>query len=123
MASPVWKSTVVILTWDDFGGFYDHVYPPQEGQYTLGPRVPMLVISPFARRGVFHRQLDFRSILKFVENQYDLPHLMRYDRTVNSLSGMLNVRQHPIRPETLPMLKCPKISTKTASMAGSSNLW
>ena len=49
MRSPEWKSTVVVVLWDDYGGFYDHVAPPDERAYALGPRVPALVISPFSR--------------------------------------------------------------------------
>ena len=51
MQSPAWKDTAIILTWDDYGGFYDHVPPPQVDQYGYGPRVPALVISPYARPG------------------------------------------------------------------------
>ena len=81
----LWWSTAIILTWDDFGGFYDHVAPPRQGTYALGPRVPMLVISPFTKQGVFHGQLDFRSITKFVESNFSLPHLMKYNRGVTSM--------------------------------------
>ena len=49
MQSPYWSSTAVVLTWDDFGGFYDHVPPPHVDLYGLGPRVPAIVISPYAR--------------------------------------------------------------------------
>ena len=49
MRSPLWKSTVILVTWDDFGGFYDHVAPPKLSAFSLGPRVPLLVISPYAR--------------------------------------------------------------------------
>src|SRR5581483_7705682 len=49
MGSSLWDSTAIVLLWDDFGGFYDHVAPPQTNPYELGPRVPMMVISPFSR--------------------------------------------------------------------------
>jgi len=49
MNSPAWSSSVIFISWDDFGGFYDHVAPPQVDVYGLGPRVPMLLISPFAK--------------------------------------------------------------------------
>jgi phospholipase C len=51
MRSDAWKSTVIIITWDDYGGFYDHVPPPAVDQFGYGPRVPALVISPYARPG------------------------------------------------------------------------
>jgi phospholipase C len=62
MRGPDWYSTVIFLTWDDFGGFYDHVPPPQIDQFGLGPRVPLLIISPYARRGyVSHTIYEFSS--------------------------------------------------------------
>ena len=51
MRSNAWKDCVIIITWDDYGGFYDHVPPPSVDQFGYGPRVPALVISPFARPG------------------------------------------------------------------------
>ncbi|HEV3311157.1 MAG TPA: alkaline phosphatase family protein [Chloroflexota bacterium] len=115
MSGPDWASTAIILTWDDFGGFYDHVAPPRETHYSLGPRVPTLLISPFSKRGIYHGQLDFRSIIKYVEDQYALPHLMSYNRHVNSLSGMVDEHQTPIAPTSLPMLTCPKSSSRKQS--------
>ncbi len=52
MSGPNWSSSAVFLTYDDFGGFYDHVPPPPVDIYGLGPRVPMLIISPFAKTGL-----------------------------------------------------------------------
>jgi phospholipase C len=96
--SPEWKHTVIILLWDDFGGFYDHVRPPKTGPYMLGPRVPLMVISPYARpHFVDHRVYDFRSVVKFVEQTFHLPHDIKYDRGVNSIRHMLNLRQPPTR--------------------------
>jgi phospholipase C len=51
MQGPAWTSTTIFVTYDDFGGFYDHVPPPQLDQHGLGPRVPLLIISPFAKPG------------------------------------------------------------------------
>jgi hypothetical protein len=51
MQGPSWSSTAVFITWDDWGGFYDHVPPPGEDIYGLGPRVPLLIISPYSRAG------------------------------------------------------------------------
>jgi phospholipase C len=106
--SPEWLHTVVILTWDDFGGFYDHVPPPREGKYMLGPRVPMIVISPFARpHFVDTTQYDFRSVVKFVEDTFHLPHEISYNRNVNSIAGMLNTKQPPVQPVLYPFRACP----------------
>jgi len=109
MHSPAWPHTVVILTWDDFGGFYDHLRPPHESRYRLGPRVPLLVISPYARpHFIDHRRYDFRSVVKFVERAYRLPHLTHFNRSVNSIGDMLNLKQTPDKPLTLEPRQCPK---------------
>src|SRR5947209_1562241 len=66
MQSRYWKDTAIFLIWDDFGGFYDHVPPPHLSNISLGPRVPGIVISPFARpHSIDHTTLDFNSILRF----------------------------------------------------------
>lgn len=51
MRRPDWNSTAIFLTWDDFGGFYDHVPPLNVDEFGFGPRVPLLIISPFAKKG------------------------------------------------------------------------
>ncbi len=107
MKSKFWKSTAIVLTWDDFGGFYDHVAPPVESQYLLGPRVPTIVISPYAKTSfVDHTQYDFRSILKFLEDNFHLPQTMNYDRTVSSIGNMLNLGQKPTQPLLLQQRTC-----------------
>ena len=66
-----WKSTAIFLTWDDWGGFYDHVVPPVVDQNGYGLRVPGLVISPYARRGyVDHQILSFDAYDKFIEDDF-----------------------------------------------------
>jgi phospholipase C len=108
MRSSLWTSTAIILTWDDYGGFYDHVPPPTIGPYELGPRVPMLVISPYARAGrVYSGRLDMRSILTFVESRFHLPRLMQYDRGHAFIGPMLNFKQKPLAPVVLPAQGCP----------------
>jgi phospholipase C len=73
MNSPYWKSTTIILTWDDYGGFYDHVPPPQLDKYRLGFRMPTLIVSPYAKQGfIDHSQYQFESILKFIEWRFNL---------------------------------------------------
>jgi phospholipase C len=107
MRSKYWKSTAIIMTWDDFGGFYDHVPPPAVAGYRLGPRVPLLVISPYARPHLKdHRQYDFRSVLKFVESTFHLPHQTTFDRSINSVAGMLNTKQPPQPALELPRMRC-----------------
>lgn len=117
MASPLWASTAVFLTWDDFGGFYDHVPPPHLNYIAFGPRVPTLVISPYARAGyIDHRQYDFASILRYVEDKYNLPHLTQYDRNAASIAGSLDFAQKPLAPLILKPRTCPPgaYSTETS---------
>jgi phospholipase C len=71
MQGPAWDSTVIFLTWDDWGGFYDHVVPPVVDQNGYGLRVPALVISPYARRHyVDHQVLSFDAYLKLIEDVF-----------------------------------------------------
>jgi phospholipase C len=73
---PDWDSTAVIVLWDEWGGWWDHVPPPQLDFRGLGIRVPAIVISPYARRGyVSHTQYEYGSILHFMEQTFDLPSL------------------------------------------------
>jgi phospholipase C len=71
MRSPEWSSTAILLSWDDWGGFYDHVVPPTVDQNGYGLRVPSLVISPYARQGyVDHQTLSFDAYDKFIEDVF-----------------------------------------------------
>jgi phospholipase C len=108
MQSSLWDSTAIILTWDDFGGFYDHVAPPSRGRFSLGPRVPMIVISPYTRKNfVDSNTMDFRSVEKFVEKNFNLPHEMKYDRSVRSIGEMLDLKQKPLNPLLESERTCP----------------
>jgi phospholipase C len=75
--SDAWHHSAFLLTYDEHGGFFDHVVPPQIDAFGLGVRVPLWVISPFARRGVFasHKPADHASLLKFIERTFHLPTL------------------------------------------------
>jgi phospholipase C len=71
MRSPCWGSTAIFLSWDDWGGFYDHVVPPRIDENGYGLRVPGLVISPYAKAGyVDHQQLSHDAYLKFIEDDF-----------------------------------------------------
>jgi phospholipase C len=97
--SPYWKSTVVIVVWDEWGGQYDHVPPPQLDGQGLGPRVPMLLVSAYARRTgrrtgyVSHTRYEFGSILKFIEDRWNLGRLGTSDVRANSLIDCLDFRK------------------------------
>ncbi len=80
MNSPYWANTAIFVTWDDWGGFYDHVPPPQIDGLGLGPRTPLLVISPYAKPNYISHQLsEFSSFDKFIEEDYNLPSLNARD--------------------------------------------
>jgi len=71
MKGPDWSSSAIILTWDDWGGFYDHLVPPYVDPNGYGIRVPSLVISPYARRGfIDHQTLSFDAFNKFIEDDF-----------------------------------------------------
>jgi phospholipase C len=72
-ASPLWATTAVIVTYDENGGFWDHVAPPAGDRWGPGTRIPALIISPFARRGyIDHTQYDTTSIIKFITRRFGL---------------------------------------------------
>jgi phospholipase C len=106
MKSPFWSSTAIVLTWDDFGGFYDHLAPPAVNDLMYGPRVPTLVISPYARsHTVDHTVYDFGSVLHFIEDIFRLPHLTTQRRA--SLVTAFDFHQRPLRAKLLTERKCP----------------
>jgi len=89
--SPDWKSTAIFVTWDDWGGLYDHVAPTIYDSYEYGLRVPLIVVSPYARSGyVSHVTHDFGSILKFTEEAFGLPSLGFADARADDLSDCFN---------------------------------
>jgi phospholipase C len=71
MEGPDWNSTAIFLSWDDWGGFYDHVIPPKVDRNGYGIRVPGIVISPYAKKGyIDHQTLSFDAYLKFIEDDF-----------------------------------------------------
>ena len=97
--SQFWNSTAIFVMWDDWGGWYDHVAPPYEDYDGLGFRVPLIVISPYAKRGyVSHVQYEHGSILKFVEDTFGLPRLAASDARANSLMPDCFKFSQPPRP-------------------------
>jgi phospholipase C len=107
MQGPDWGSTAVFITWDDFGGFYDHVPPPQVDQFGFGPRVPLLIISPFAKAGyISHTLSEHSSILKFIETRYNLQPLTSRDRAASDLLDSFDFDQQPQPPLVQQPRKC-----------------
>jgi len=96
--SRYWSSTAIIVVWDDSGGWYDHVHPPEVDYDGLGVRVPMVLISPYAKRGyISHRQYESGSILRFVEDVFDLERLADSDKRANDLVDCFDFGQRPVK--------------------------
>jgi phospholipase C len=96
--SKYWDSTAIIVLWDDWGGWYDHVAPTVYNSYELGFRVPMIVISPYAKSGyVSHVDYEFGSVLKFVEETFNLPSLGTTDQRANDLSDCFDGSKRPFK--------------------------
>jgi len=108
MQGPDWSSTAIFLTWDDFGGFYDHVAPPMVDNFGFGPRVPLLIISPFARPGYISQTVyEFSSLLKFAEERFGLDPLTDRDLLANDLLDSFDFSQDPLPPLILSERNCP----------------
>jgi phospholipase C len=108
--SSYWSNTAVIITWDDWGGWYDHVPPPKVIEdrtswgsgYVYGFRVPLIIVSPYAKAGyVSHVTHDFGSILKFIEQIFSLPSLGYADAAADDLSDCFNFSQTPLQFHTI----------------------
>jgi len=84
--SPQWNNMVVIVTYDENGGFWDHVAPPKGDRWGPGTRIPAIVVSPYAKKGfVDHTQYDTTSILRFITHRFNLPTLAGLTARDNAL--------------------------------------
>jgi phospholipase C len=93
-ASSYWSNTAIFIVWDDWGGWYDNVVPPTADVMGLGFRVPLLVVSPYAKHGyVSHTQHEFGSILKFIEENFGLPSLYQTDARADNLLDCFDFTQ------------------------------
>ncbi|HEV2176293.1 MAG TPA: choice-of-anchor D domain-containing protein [Terriglobia bacterium] len=107
MSGPDWSSSAVVIVWDDFGGFYDHIAPPIADEYGLGIRSPLLIISPYAKPAyVSHTTYEFSSFLKLVEERFGLPALTARDAQANDMLDSFNFNQTPLPPLTLIPRTC-----------------
>ncbi len=99
MRSSAWDSSVFTVAWDDWGGWYDHVAPPQVDADGYGFRVPAIIVSPYARSGTIdNTTYDFTSILKFIEDNWSLQPLTARDATANSIADALDFSRAPAPP-------------------------
>jgi phospholipase C len=119
MRSPNWSSTAIFLAWDDWGGFYDHVVPPHVDKNGFGLRVPAIVISPYARRGLIdHQTASFDAYVKFIEDDFlggarldpktdgrpdPRPTVRETLPQAGNLARDFNFKQKPLPPFILPL--------------------
>jgi phospholipase C len=119
MRSPNWSSTAIFLSWDDWGGFYDHVAPPSVDQNGYGLRVPAMVISPYAKRGyIDHQTLSFDAYDKFIEDDFlhgqridpvsdgrpdPRPDVRENEGILGNLLADFDFNQEPVAPVVLPV--------------------
>jgi phospholipase C len=97
--SSAWKHSAFLLAYDDWGGWYDHVRPPRVDKYGYGFRVPAILVSPYARSGyIDHTQLDFTSILKFIESNWGLAPLGTRDAKAQSIESGFDFARGPRAP-------------------------
>jgi phospholipase C len=95
-ASKFWNSTTIFIAWDDWGGFYDHVPPPQTDDMGLGFRVPVIVVGPYAKRGyVSHVTHEASGFLRYTEEVFNLPTLGTRDATADDFRDCFDYTQPP----------------------------
>ncbi len=108
MRSPMWNSTAIFVTWDEWGGTYDPVPPPSVDALGLGVRVPMLVMSPWAKRGmVDHEVGEFCSPHKFIADNFDLAYLTDRVRKTHNFEHVFDFKRPTkklLAPDPLPLL-------------------
>lgn len=120
----LWKDTLIILTWDDFGGFYDHVPPPEgpNARIGFGFRVPAIMISPYVKSGyIDHSLSSFTSMIRLTEKLLGLPSIGFLDSSkspVGDLSGSLNLNQEPLSSLVLEERNCTSEPTVLSAQAG-----
>jgi hypothetical protein len=118
MSGPDWSSTAIFLSWDDWGGFYDHVAPPVVDQNGYGLRVPGIVISPYAKKGyIDHQTLSHDAYVKFIEDDFlhgqrldpatdgrpdPRPDVREDNATLGNLLNDFDFSQKPLPPVILP---------------------
>jgi len=120
MQSQYWKDTVVFITMDDFGGWYDHVAPPRQygcdatSPYGLGFRLPLITVSPYVKPGVYKNVAEQASVVKFILENFGATQFLAdldpaaQDKQANDLMDMFDWTQQPLAPLMLtPRAVCP----------------
>ena len=130
MHSPDWNTTAIFISWDDWGGFYDHVNPPRVDKNGYGLRVPGLVISPYAKRGyIDHQTLSFDAYAKFIEDDFlggqrldpatdgrpdSRPNVRESSPLLGNLTADFDFSQPPRPPVILPVCPTTDLQPKPA---------
>ena len=100
--SAYWSNTAIFITWDDWGGWYDHVAPKVINSYEYGFRVPLIVVSPYAKaQYISHATHDFGSILKFIEENYSCRRWVMRTCPADDFSDCFNFTQTPLTFQTI----------------------
>ncbi len=117
MQSPLWKDTIIIVTWDDWGGNFDHMLPPLEkcpngASFNGGFRLPIILISPYAKKAVVHTPSEHASIPRLVEDLWGMPRMAAReprarDAKAGSLLEAFDFKQTPTAPLVLTPRTCP----------------
>ena len=125
MKSPYWRSTAIVIVWDDFGGFYDPVAPPQYDVMGLGPRTPALIISPYTVAGdnaeggsVDSTVYEFSSVLAFIEQRFGLEPMTERDAQADPLSGAFDFENPNFDKLVLPLRDDCPYGTTIAEFSG-----
>jgi phospholipase C len=124
MRSKYWKDTAIVLVWDDYGGFYDHVTPPHEDLFGFGMRVPGIVISPWSKPEVDSRTLDFTSVLRFIQRLHGLAPLdtsggmTGRNARANDMVDLFDFTGKPHKPLVLKERNCPPAPPPPSDITG-----
>ncbi len=119
MLSPQWDTSAFILTWDEWGGWADHVAPPQVDEDGYGMRVPALIVSPYAKRGYVDSTIyDHTSPLALIERLWNIDPLTDRDAAANDLLNAFDFSQEPRVPELPPIVYRPPTAPPPSEDAG-----
>jgi phospholipase C len=106
MEGPMWESVAIFISWDEWGGLYDHVEPPRIDPWELGFRVPMLAISPYARKGYIDDAFgEFTAPLRFIADNWDLPYLTPRIRKSHNYEHVFDFGKSPRPPDPQPKVR------------------
>ena len=101
--SQYWSSTAIFVTWDDWGGWYDHVAPSLKNSYEYGFRVPLIVVSPFTKPNyISHTVADYTAILTFIEKRFGIPPLTKRDAAQMDMTEFFDFQNMPLASPPVP---------------------